>query len=168
MKKSFITVVVLSLFLVPLDLSANSHSLSVDYNYDTSGRLVYVDYSSDAFIEYRYDSQGNLLEAYHNQYVILPPDPVDAVIDFQNSEGLHSYTILSGFYEGQVAKIQIKALPGFEVDSNVMGNCPSGQWVSADVYQTGVLVADCELIFAFKAINSSPRRRGLPVWLYVQ
>lgn len=50
----------LRLILVPL-LATALYAGTVNYNYDTAGRLIRADYGSGVSISYSYDASGNLL-----------------------------------------------------------------------------------------------------------
>lgn len=56
---------------------------------------------------------------------------------------------------------KVQPNPGFTVRRQVSGNCPTGRWLDSSTYQTGPVIAECQIAFEFIKI----KQKGLPWWL---
>ncbi len=70
--------------------------------------------------------------------------------DWQQAEG-GSYRLLNAdsLVLGEGAQLQLRPDPGYRLPQDIAGTCPEGEWQD-QLYITGAIVNECELMFAFR------------------
>lgn len=66
--------------------------------------------------------------------------------------------------KGELLKINVTALRGYSISTDILGSCTHGTWLDAENYLTGQIFEDCTIVFA--ALKNKTKKK-LPLWMLI-